>query len=340
MDTKAFIAGCSGLTLTEEEKTFFANERPWGFILFARNIESPDQVRALCAELRLSVDDPTAPILIDQEGGRVQRLRPPHWQNYPAAARLGTIYDQDREAAYRAVWLLSRIHAFDLQPLGINVDCLPVLDLPAEGMHEVIGDRAYGPTVEHIVALGKAACDGLKSGGVLPVIKHIPGHGRGTSDSHLELPRVSTRHEELAKSDFLPFAALRQEPMAMTAHIVFEAIDDQRPATTSGKMINDIIRGEIGFDGLLMSDDVSMRALSGDFADRTRAIFDAGCDIVLHCNGEMEEMKAVASATPQLSGKATERASSALTATAGPDGLDEQSIRDEFEETLARFLVS
>ena len=340
MTHKAFIAGCSGQSLTETERAFFAAERPWGFIVFARNIDNPDQVTRLSAQLRESVDNEHAPILIDQEGGRVQRLRPPHWTDYPAAAQLGAIFNNSPDTAMRAIWLMSRLHAFDLLPLGINVDCLPVLDVPSPGMHDVIGNRAYGPTPLHVATMGQAACDGLKAGGVLPVIKHIPGHGRATADSHLDLPQVDASLQELEAVDFPPFAALSSEPMAMTAHIVYSALDPVAPATTSKVVIDEIIRGKLGFDGLLMGDDVSMKALAGSFADRTAQIFDAGCDVVLHCNGDMVEMQAVASKTPELTGKALDRANAALAATDGVDDSDEKQVREEFATILAKLPVS
>jgi len=335
MTHKAFIAGCSGLFLTADERAFFAQERPWGFIVFARNIDNPEQLTRLCQQLRESVDNENAPILIDQEGGRVQRLRPPHWTDYPPAAHIGALFDSNIETAKRAIYLLSRQHAFDLLPLGINVDCLPVLDVPSPGMHDVIGNRAYGPSPEQVAVLGQAACDGLKDGGVLPVIKHIPGHGRATADSHLDLPRVDAARKELEAHDFRPFVELANEHMAMTAHIVYSALDASAPATTSPVVIDEIIRGQIGFDGLLMSDDVSMQALSGDFVARTRSIFAAGCDVVLHCNGDMDEMQAVASVTPELDGKALDRANAALAATNGADDSDEQQVREEFAQIMS-----
>ncbi len=328
------IVGSSGTKLTDDERAFFASERPWGFILFARNIDTPDQVRALVEDFRRCVDRAYAPVLIDQEGGRVQRLRPPHWTNYPPAASIGALFEQDPDAGKRAAWLMSRLHAFDLSALGINVDCLPVLDVPAEDGHAVIGDRAYGLTAEQVTILGAEACSGLQAGGVMPVIKHIPGHGRARADSHLELPVVETDLATLKEVDFAPFNALSSAPMAMTAHVVYTALDAENPATTSASIISDIIRGEMSFDGLLMSDDVSMQALSGDFGDRTRAIFRAGCDIVLHCNGDMSEMTAVAAQTPELQGLALRRAEDAMRGAGQSDGSQEQDCREEFAGLL------
>lgn len=334
-ESKAVIFGSSGQKLTADEKAFFSGERPWGFILFARNIAEPAQITDLVAEYRDCVGRPDAPVLIDQEGGRVQRLRPPLAPHYPAGAELGALYSRAPEKGLRATWLLSRLHAFDLAPLGINVDCLPVLDVPAPGGHEVIGNRAYGTTPEIVARMGAEAASGLRAGGLLPVIKHIPGHGRAGADTHLELPTVDAPHAELTSTDFAPFKALCGEAMAMTAHVIYSALDPDAPATTSAKVIAEIIRGEIGFDGLLMSDDVSMKALSGDFATRTRAIISAGCDVTLHCNGDMAEMREVAAASPVLAGEAKRRAEAVMSAFEAPDGSDEAALRDEFAALMA-----
>lgn len=330
-ESKAMILGAGGLTLSAEEKSLYRDERPWGFILFARNVSEPDQIRDLVAEMRACVDNPAAPVFIDQEGGRVQRLRPPLAQTYPPGAEIGALYRRDREAGLRAAWLMSRLHAADLMRYGINADCLPVLDVPIEGAHDVIGNRAYGNDPDTVAALGRAAAEGLLAGGVLPVIKHIPGHGRAMADSHLALPQVDASHDALSSHDFPPFKALNDMPMAMTAHVVYTALDAERPATTSARVIGDIIRGEIGFDGLLMSDDLSMRALSGDFADRTEASLAAGCDVVLHCNGVMDEMRPVARAAYPLAGKALERADRACKLLSAGDGLDIALLRAEFQ---------
>lgn len=334
-ESKAVIFGSSGLRLTADERAFFADSKPWGFILFGRNIASTAQIADLVAEMRASIGRADAPVLIDQEGGRVQRLRPPIAPHYPAAASLGALYGRDPARGLRAAWLMSRLHAFDLLPLGINVDCLPVLDVPAPGAHDVIGERAYGASATIVAAMGRAAAEGLKAGGVLPVIKHIPGHGRAAADTHHELPVVDASRDELAASDFAPFRALSGEAMAMSAHVVFSAIDPDNPATTSARVIGEIIRGEIGFDGLLMSDDVSMKALSGDFVARTRAIFAAGCDVTLHCNGDRQEMEAVASAAPVLSGDSLRRAEAVLAAFEPADDSDESTLRQEFEGLMA-----
>ena len=334
-ESKAFISGCKGLSLTSEERRFFDGERPWGFILFGRNIGEREQIRDLVTALRDSVGNPKAPVLIDQEGGRVQRIRPPLAQQYPSGADIGDIYRRDRETGLRAAWLLGRLHAFDLMRFGITVDCLPVLDIPVPGSHDVIGNRAYGHDPETVTAIGRAMSEGLKAGGMLPVMKHMPGHGRTFVDSHHSLPVVTAGLDELKGSDFLPFAAMKDEAMAMSAHMVFTAIDPDNPATTSAKVVREIIRGHIGFDGLLMSDDVSMNALAGDMATRARGIIAAGLDLVLHCHGIMEEMKAVADVVPVLSGDRLRRARAAEAAFRAPDGEDEDRLRTEFNAMFA-----
>jgi len=329
------ISGCAGKSLNAEEIGFFRGERPWGLILFARNVGEPNRIAELCARFRDCVDRPNAPVFIDQEGGRVQRLRPPLVPAYPPASRIGALYRKDPASGRRAAFLMSRLHAFDLGRLGINVDCLPVLDVPADGASGVIGDRAYGQEPRAVAALGKEAAEGLLAGGVLPVMKHIPGHGRARVDSHLGLPVVEARLDELLAHDFVPFRELRHLPMAMTAHVVFAALDANHPATTSPLVISEVIRGMIGFDGLLMSDDISMNALSGDFADRSRAIFGAGCDVVLHCSGVMDEMRTVASETPLLAGAALARAERSLKYATAADDADEAQLRAEFEVLMA-----
>jgi len=344
MTAKAFIAGLKGLELNSQERAFFATENPWGFILFARNIDTPQQVEELCASLRDCVGRPNAPILIDQEGGRVQRLKPPHWARYPAGADLGALYGLDREKGLRATWLLSRLHAFDLSKLGFTIDCLPVLDVPSSDGHNVIGDRAYASDVNQVIDHGRAACEGLLAGGVAPVLKHIPGHGRATADSHHAVPVVKAEKEVLLEADFAAFKALSDQGMkygmAMTAHVIYSAIDPEHPATTSSIIIQDYIRGHMGFDGLLMTDDICMGALSGDFVDRTRASFDAGCDIVMHCHAHMDEMIAVASQSPVLEGKRLERATAALRGIGKTDDADEAACRAEFAELMAPVLAA
>ena len=307
----ACIFGCSGPHLTPEEAAFFREVQPWGFILFGRNIQAPQQVRALVADLRASVDRPDAPVLIDQEGGRVRRLRPPHWRGYPPARAYAGL---DPELT----WLGGRLVAHDLAGLGINVDCAPVLDVPVPGAHDIIGDRAYADDPQQVARLARAFAEGLIAGGVAPIVKHTPGHGRAGADSHLDLPVVDEARAKLEAVDFRPFKALADLPMAMTAHVVYTAIDPLRPATTSPVVIEEIIRGVIGFDGLLISDDLSMKALSGDFTSRARDALSAGCDVVLHCNGDMDEMKAVAAGVRPLEGLAHRRAGAALASVSAP----------------------
>lgn len=336
MTVKAFITGVSGQSLSADEVAFLREHRPWGLILFARNIETPEQVIALNASFRDAVERENAPVLVDQEGGRVQRLRPPHWTNYPAAASVAALYSVDRDAAMRAAWLMGRLHAFDLLPLGFTVDCLPVLDVPVEGSSNVIGDRAWGSEPEQVAALGRAQAAGLMAGGVMPVMKHMPGHGRGMVDSHLDLPVVDTPLDDLMNHDFAPFRDHSDIPMAMTGHLIFTALDADNPATTSKIVVDRIMRGHMGFDGLIMTDDLSMHALSGDFADRCHASFAAGCDVVLHCNGVMEEMLQVAQATPVLADKALERATSALTGVGLVDDVSENACRAEFDDLVSR----
>ena len=331
MSIQASIFGCAGPRLSAEEAAFFAEVNPWGFILFKRNVETPDQVRRLTDALRACVGRPDAPILVDQEGGRVQRLGPPHWPVYPPGRAYGTLAGNDPLLRREITRLGARLIAHDLAALGINVDCVPVLDVPQAGAHDIIGDRAYGQTPEEVAYLGRAAAEGLIAGGVLPIIKHIPGHGRALADSHLDLPVVDASREALSSVDFAPFRVLSDMPMAMTAHVVYAAIDPRRPATTSRRAIREVIRGEIGFSGLLMSDDLSMKALSGDFAERTRASLAAGCDVVLHCNGDMAEMKPIAEACRPLSGQSRRRAEAALARLArNPEPFDVEEGRARF----------
>ncbi len=316
------IYGCAGLTLSAAERDFFRDVKPWGFILFARNISDAAQVRTLITQLRDTVGDGKAPVLIDQEGGRVARLKPPQWQARPPAAVFGALHQAIPEAAREATYLNARLIAHDLAELGINVDCLPVLDVPVPGAHDIIGDRAFATDPGTIITLARAQIEGLIDGGVLPVMKHIPGHGRAGADSHLALPRVPATVEELSASDFVTFRSLDQCPIAMTAHVVYESIDPQRPATTSPKVIRDVIRGEIGFNGLLMSDDLSMKALDGPLSVRTKAALFAGCDLVLHCNGDMDEMRDVASEVKALEGLMQKRSEQALAQLRAPAPFD------------------
>ncbi|MCP4619633.1 MAG: beta-N-acetylhexosaminidase [Bradyrhizobium sp.] len=336
MPSRAFITGVSGTELTAAERDFIRAERPWGFILFRRNAENPAQVARLVAELREVVGEGDAPVLIDQEGGRVQRLRPPHWALYPSGAVFGSLYDRNPTLGLKAARLSNRLIAADLAELGITVDCLPLADVPIEGADDVIGDRAYGTEPTKVAAIARAVAEGLEQGGVLPVLKHIPGHGRAMADSHISLPTVDTPREELERIDFAAFAPLADLPMAMTAHVVFSALDPVQPATTSATIIERVIRGRIGFQGLLMSDDVSMNALAGSIAERTRAIFAAGCDVVLYCNGKLDEMREVASQTPELSGMALQRAVKALASRKQPMPFDRKAARAELDALVAQ----
>ena len=334
MNSRAFITGVSGTELSAAEREFIRVERPWGFILFKRNIETPEQVSYLVRELRNSVGSPDAPVLIDQEGGRVQRFGPPHWPAYPAGAVFGTLYDIDRGLGLTAARLSARLMAADLIDLGVTVDCLPLADVPVAGADAVIGNRAYGTEPGKVAAIARAVTEGLEQGGVLPVLKHIPGHGRATADTHFRLPEVGTSKAELERTDFAAFQPLADLPMAMTAHVVFSALDPAHPATTSATIIEQVIRGVIGFQGLLMSDDVSMNALAGSIAERTRAIVSAGCDMVLHCNGDLGEMRAVARDTPELSGMALKRAERALASRKAPQAFDRQAARAELDALI------
>ena len=308
---RAFIIGVSGLDLTAQETAFCQKYNPWGLILFRRNIEHPQQVKTLTDRFRACVGRPDAPVLVDQEGGRVQRLTKPHWPVYPPGETYKKIGKIDLEKAKKAAYLGAYLIGIDLISVGITVDCLPVLDIPTSGAHDVIGDRAYGDDAETVSLLGCSAAQGLMAAGVIPIMKHIPGHGRAGVDSHLDLPIVAASRSAL-QIDFAPFRANADLPMAMTAHVVYEALDPNHPATTSKIVIDEIIRSEIGFDGLLMGDDVSMQALKGPIADRATASLAAGCDVVLHCNGNFEEMQALADVVPHLTGKALQRAEKAL----------------------------
>jgi beta-N-acetylhexosaminidase len=334
MAVKAFVSGCEGLELTAEERVFFAIEQPLGLILFKRNCDSPEQVRALLDDFRMAVGRPDAPVLIDQEGGRVRRLRPPHWPDYPAARAIGDIAVKSADDGARAAWLHGRLMAADLRDLGINVDCAPVLDVIVAGASEAIGDRSFGGDPALVARLGRAVADGLIAGGVAPVVKHTPGQGRAAVDSHHVLPIVEAELDALTSTDFAPFRALADLPAAMTSHTVFVAVDPMNPATTSSLVIRDIIRGRIGFDGLLFSDDISMNALAGDHRERGTAIFKAGCDIVLHCSGRMEDMRAVADVAPFVAGKVRERIDRMMAVARTPEPLDRSAARGEFLSLL------
>ena len=324
MQIGAFITDCGGHSLSQAEREFLARTNPWGFILFRRNCESPEQIKALTTEFRMIVGRRNAPVFVDQEGGRVQRLGPPanHWRKYPPASRYGELYRHDPLVALRTARNVGRLMAEDMVQAGINADCLPVLDVPQPDGHDIIGDRAYAREVAQIIILARAHMTGMMEGGVLPVIKHIPGHGRAKADSHHELPVVNATRAELEAVDFPPFAALADAPMAMTAHVVYAAFDKTAPATLSKKVVRTVIRKAIGFRGLLMSDDLSMNALKGSLTERAAGALAAGCDMILHCNGPLEAREEVARAAGVLKGKALSRARRALKAVTRPQSYD------------------
>jgi beta-N-acetylhexosaminidase len=340
MQARAFITGLAGTAITPQERAFLQEAQPWGLILFKRNIETAAQVSELACSFRDIGGNADAPVLIDQEGGRVQRMGPPHWPSYPPGSAYGRLYDRDRAKGLAAARLGARLIAEDLIKVGITVDCLPVADVPVSGANAVIGDRAYGDTPEKVSALAAAAAGGLMDGGVLPVLKHIPGHGRATADSHAALPVVDAPRAALEASDFAAFRPLAGLPMAMTAHVVFSAIDPVSPATTSAKMIANVIRDGIGFQGLLMSDDISMGALSGSLRERTRAALAAGCDVALHCNGDLTEMREVAAESPMLAGEPARRAEAALAVRHAPDTIDIAAAREQFAALMAEGAVT
>ncbi|TXL73606.1 beta-N-acetylhexosaminidase [Vineibacter terrae] len=323
----AVILGCAGPRLSADERAFFRDADPLGFILFARNVATPQQVRALTGDLRDCVGRAEAPVLIDQEGGRVARLKPPYWRVAPPAALFGALHGREPEAAVEATRLNARLIAADLAPLGIDVDCAPVLDVTVAGAHGVIGDRAFGEAPAVVAALGRAQAEGLMAGGVIPVMKHIPGHGRARADSHFELPIVEAGRAELEACDFAPFRALADLPWAMTAHVLYRALSGNQPATTSSAVVRDIIRGHIGFDGLLITDDLSMQALDGTHAERVRAGLAAGCDVALHCNGDMDQMREIAGVVPALTPLAWERVERGTSQRAAArDGADAEAL--------------
>lgn len=308
--------------MSDGERRLFARHRPCGLIVFARNCESPEQLRALVASFTEVVESSEALILIDQEGGRVQRMRPPNWRKMPPAACFGRAYESDPQGAKRAAFAAARLIAQELREVGINVNCTPCLDVPDKDAHQVIGDRAFSTDPDTIIELGRAVMEGTLAGGVLPVIKHVPGHGRAKADSHFSLPRIDASRAELEAVDFRPFQALNDAPLAMTAHVLLPAFDDRRPATVSPAIMGEVIRGLLGLDGLVMSDDIGMRALGGSFAERARTVIDAGCDAVLHCSGALPEMIEVAEAVPPLEGIAVERFERARAALHEPQPFD------------------
>ncbi|WP_424942815.1 glycoside hydrolase family 3 N-terminal domain-containing protein [Aliiroseovarius crassostreae] len=325
----AYIFGCAGLTLTQTERDFFEKSQPWGFILFARNVDTPDQLRALTADLRGAVGR-NVPIFIDQEGGRVARMIAPHWREWLPALDQAQLNKRD---ATRAMFLRYRLIADELLSVGIDGNCAPVVDLAFADTHPVLRNRCLGEDVVHVVERALAVAQGLIEGGVLPVVKHLPGHGRATMDSHVDLPHVSTKARELHNSDFLAFEGVSTLPLGMTAHIVFDDIDPDHPATQSEAMIN-LIRDEIGFGGLLMTDDLSMQALEGPLTLRARRSLAAGCDLILHCNGNLEDMREVADASGPLSEIAAIRAENALTWRKPPVPVDIDALEAEFQSLM------
>ena len=330
---RAVVFGCVGEVLDAAEKRFFAAINPLGFILFARNCSEPDQVRRLVADLREAVGRTDAPVMIDQEGGRVARLKPPHWREAPAPMcfeGLGRI-----EEAQAAAQLNARLIADELYGLGITINCAPVLDVRQPDADPIIGDRAYGDTPDVVIRLAGATCDGFLEGGVLPVIKHLPGHGRANADSHLQLPVVDVRRDQLERTDFLPFRNLRHMPWAFTAHVVYTALDETEPATMSSKVIAEVIRANFGYDGLLMTDDLSMMALSGSLAERAGAALAAGCDLAVHCNGRMDEMVVVASAVSPMTDAAWGRFERAEAMRRPPAPFDRTAALAEFDRLMS-----
>ena len=331
----AVIFGCSGLVLTETERDFFARTNPLGFILFQRNCDTPDQVRQLVKDLKNSLNRQEAPVLIDQEGGRVARLKSPHWPTFPPARAYADLYARDPDAGVEAARIGGQLIALELFDLGITVDCAPVLDIPQSGADPIIGDRAFGYDLGTIVTLAESFLRGLALGGVDGVIKHIPGHGRALVDSHLHLPTVDVDKKVLQEVDFAPFKALSSAPWGMTAHVIYSAFDAHNPATTSAVMIQEVIRATLGFQGLLLSDDLSMKALSGRLQDRAKACLKAGCDVVLHCNGKMDEMKHVAKGTDLMTKDAFLRFSDNETRrVAGKQDQDRDQDRDQGRDQL------
>lgn len=332
----SLITGLAGTELTPEEARFLASVRPCGLILFTRNCLFPHQVSSLVADAKAAIGTDDVLVLVDQEGGRVRRLMPPHWRELPPAAAFAQLAEMDAKEAERVARLVARLTAADLRNCGINSNCVPVLDVPVPESHEIIGDRAYGTTPAAVARLGRVVAEGHLAGGVLPVIKHMPGHGRARADSHLELPVVHTPRAELSATDFVPFRALRDMPAAMTAHVVFSDIDPDSPASTSAIVTREIMRAEIGFDGLLMSDDLSMKALSGSMRERAEAVIRAGSDVVLHCNGCLEEMEGAAAGVPELTGQPLRRFERCLAVLSRNDPFDSA----EAEAALGRAMMA
>lgn len=334
----SFITGVAGAILSPDEGAFLRQAQPAGLILFKRNCIDPEQLRRLIGSFHDAVGSSDPLVLVDQEGGRVQRLKPPHWRLLPASSAYGMLYAKDPAQAVTSARLAARLLATELRAIGITMNCTPVLDLPLPNAHAIIGDRAYASDVSTVIALGRAVAQGHLDAGVVPVIKHIPGHGRAMQDSHLALPVVDTPAQTLVDTDFAPFRALAELPVAMTAHVVFSAYDQEQPASCSAHVTAHVIREHIGFDGLLISDDLSMRALSGTIAERTGAVLAAGSDLALHCNGELDEMMQVAQVASPLAGRALQRYQTALgclDATPETDSFDIAEAEARLKEALS-----
>jgi beta-N-acetylhexosaminidase len=333
LKNKAAIFGLEGKEISAEERIFFEKTLPLGFILFARNIDNPAQVKKLVADLK-AIAGFECPILIDQEGGRVARLKPPHWRASPPMGRFAKIALNNLEKAEEGVYLNARLIGRELYDLGINIDCAPVCDILFKDAHDIVGDRSFGADIDIVSSLARKTAEGLLDSGVLPIIKHIPGHGRAKADSHAELPLVDAPIAELAATDFKVFQNLKDMPWAMTAHILYTAIDKNQPATLSKKAI-EIIRSDIGFEGVLVSDDLSMEALKGSFSDRTRSAIEAGCDVVLHCNGKMHEMVEIADNVDVLSEEALVRVQKSLKLLKQPKDINISEFENSVAEVLA-----
>lgn len=330
------MCGCAGPVLDRVEIDFFREHEPFGLVLFRRNCEDIAQTRALIAAFRDAVGRPDAPVFVDQEGGRIQRLAPPQWPAYPPARAIGRLAEADPEAGRRAAWLHGRLVAADLRDAGIDANFAPVVDVIGDAPNEIIGDRAFSAGSHMVAMLGRAVAEGLLEGGVMPVVKHIPGYGRAEIDRRTAFPVVDAHVAALAVSDFVPFSELADLPAAMVAYVSYRAVDRHNPATASRVLIRDIIRGRIGFDGLLISDATSMHLLSGDYGVQAAAIHDAGCDIVLHCSGRTEEMRRIGETAPALEGKPLERALRALGKRRKPGSFDRKAAREEFLAHMAR----
>lgn len=329
------IFGCSGLELTHNEKALFSDVCPWGLILFARNLQSPEQTRSLIQAFADCVGRDNAIVLIDQEGGRVSRLPSEHWRVPPSPTEFQRLFSVSPFAAKRAIFLNYLLIAIDLKALGVNVNCAPMLDVASKDAAPVVTDRALGSTPAQVAELGMSIAAGLRSGGVAPVVKHAPGHGRAIVDSHVSLPRLDTTIEDLRRQDLIPFKKLNKEPMMMTAHVVYEAFDSRFPATVSRTVINDVLRDEIGFEGLIMTDDLNMQALGGPVEDKFSRAIEAGCDIGLHCSGDYAEMKAMVPRLSMLTGPGLERAKKAeQVAFSEPRFCDEAAVLEELEALM------